>query len=234
MKNLFLTLIVLISFIVVTGCSKLKEKVEQKVSDKVEEEVKKSTEEVNKQLKQADSVMKTTGEQLDKELKKQEAIDEESIISDPLGQWASDADASSSYASDIKNKTASWSAPQMTGKPNVEKYGDNGYAWASKVQDKGLEWVELTFPKSVYASEIRVRQNYNPGAIIKIAFYDEKGNQDVVWDNTDKTEYVPNKIQWFIAKFDKTDYKTKKVRITLATNTVKGWNEIDAVQLIGN
>jgi hypothetical protein len=32
---------------------------------------------------------------------------------------------------------------------------------------------------------------------------------------------------------EKTEYKTQKVKITLATNAVAGWNEIDAVQLIG-
>jgi len=38
----------------------------------------------------------------------------------------------------------------------------------------------------------------------------------------------------FNVKFDKTDYKTKIVKITLATNSFPGWKEIDAVQLIGN
>ena len=31
----------------------------------------------------------------------------------------------------------------------------------------------------------------------------------------------------------KTAFKTQRVKITLAINTVSGWNEIDAVQLIG-
>ncbi|HEX7680273.1 MAG TPA: hypothetical protein VF713_19230 [Thermoanaerobaculia bacterium] len=34
-------------------------------------------------------------------------------------------------------------------------------------------------------------------------------------------------------KFDKTTYKTDRVKVTLATNVVPGWNEIDAVQLVG-
>ena len=63
---------------------------------------------------------------------------------------------------------------------------------------------------------------------------DEKEKNHTVWEGVDKTKYEPNKIQYFIAKFDKTDYKTKSVKITLATNAGTGWKEIDAVQLVGN
>ena len=48
-----------------------------------------------------------------------------------------------------------------------------------------------------------------------------------------KTKYEPNKIKYFIANFEKTAYKTKVTKITIATNSVPGWNEIDAVQLVG-
>ena len=36
-----------------------------------------------------------------------------------------------------------------------------------------------------------------------------------------------------MVKFPKTTFKTDRVKITLATNVVPGWNEIDAVQLVG-
>lgn len=218
--------------ITVLNCSKITDKFTEKVEEKVNEEVKKTTEEVNKQMSQADSLFKVADEELNKNQKVKEALEDEKILRNPNGQWAIDAEASSSYGSAV-GKNQSWSAEQMTGEPNVEKYGDNGKAWASKDPDKGIEWVELTFPKSVYATGLKIRQNYNPGAIIKIAFYDEKGNREIVWDDIDKTKYQLNTIHWFNASFEKTSYKTKKVRITLATNSVKGWNEIDAVQLIG-
>jgi hypothetical protein len=34
-------------------------------------------------------------------------------------------------------------------------------------------------------------------------------------------------------KFPKTAFRTDHVKVTLATNVVPGWNEIDAVQLVG-
>jgi hypothetical protein len=36
-----------------------------------------------------------------------------------------------------------------------------------------------------------------------------------------------------MVKFPKTAFKTDRVKVTLATNIVPGWNEIDAVQLVG-
>jgi hypothetical protein len=36
-----------------------------------------------------------------------------------------------------------------------------------------------------------------------------------------------------MVKFHKTTFKTDRIKVTLATNVVPGWNEIDAVQLVG-
>ena len=220
----------------VLNCSiitdKFSEKVEEKVNEKVNEEVSKTNEEINKQMKEADSLLKAADEEINKEQKLSEALDEDKILNDSKGQWASDAEASSAYGS-ASGKNQSWSPEQMIGEPDVNAYGDNGKGWATKDSDKGIEWVKLTFPKAVYAEEIRIRQNFNPGAVIKIELIDEKGKSHVVWNGTDKTKYKDKSIQYFIAKFEKTDYKTKTVKITLSTNLVKGWNEIDAVQLIG-
>ncbi len=220
----------------VLNCSriteKFSEKVEKKVNEKVDEEIKKSTEEIDKQMKEADSLLKAADEELNKEKKLTEALDEEKILKDPKGQWAIDAEASSSYGS-ASGKSQSWSPEQMIGEPNVEKYGDNGNGWASKDPDKGIEWVILTFAKAVNAEGLRVRQSYNPGAIVKVELFDENGKGYVVWNGTDKTRYKENTIQYFTAEFEKTKYKTKKVKLTLASNVVNGWNEIDAVQLLG-
>ena len=211
------------------GCSKISDKIEKKV----DEQVQKQTEEVNKQIQQADSLTKSAAEQTEKEMKVKEALDEEKILNDPNGEWASDADASSTYSTNPKNKETGWSPYKMVGKPDVDKYGDNGNAWASKSPDKGIEWVKLTFPKAVNATGIRIRQSYNPGAIIKIELTDDKGKNHTVWSGIDDTKYETGKIKYFTTNFDKTDYKTKTVKITLATNSVSGWNEIDAVQLVG-
>ena len=226
MKNTFLIIILLIAFLF-SGCGKKSENLNQKEEKNLEQSTQKSFQEQKKE----DS-LKAITQQLEKEKKVKEALEEEKILNDTNGQWAVSAEASSTY-SDHTGKEP-WSAEQMTGKPDVETYGDNGNAWTSKEADKGVEWVKLTFAKSVNANEVRIRQTENPGAIIKIELIDDKGKSHTVWEGIDKTKYEENKIQYFIAKFDKTEYKTKIVKITLATNSVPGWNEIDAVQLVGN
>ncbi len=225
MKNKNLIILVLCLLLVI-GCGKKQETIENK-EDKTLQTEKKSIEEQKKE----DS-LKSITEQLEKEKKVTEALEEQKILNDTSGQWAINAEASSTY-SDHTGKEP-WSALQLTGKPDVESYGDNGNAWTSKDADKGVEWIKLEYAKAVNAYEIRIRQTYNPGAIIMVELIDEKGKNHTVWEGVDKTSYQPDKIQYFKVKFDKTDYKTKAIKITLATNSVPGWNEIDAVQLVGN
>lgn len=171
----------------------------------------------------------------DKDQKIKDALADEKLVSDTLGQWATDAEASSTFGDEKgKDKSFPYTPAQMTGKPDVENYTDDTRAWAPKEADKGIEWVKLTYDKAVNATEVRVRQNIGPGAIIKVELIDTDGKSHTVWEGADKTQYVQDKIQYFTAKFDKTPYKTKTVKITLACNAVPGWNEIDAVQLVGD
>jgi hypothetical protein len=155
------------------------------------------------------------------------AIKQDSIKSDPDGQWAVSATASSTYG-DAKG-TASWSANQVTGLPNVDKYGDDGNAWAPKTQDGGIEWLDVKFPKPVHATEIRVRESCGSGAVIKVELFDEQGMAHTAWAGNDLT----TELNYLIVKVPKTEYKTDRVKVTLATNVIPGWNEIDAVQLVG-
>ncbi len=155
------------------------------------------------------------------------AIKQDEIKKDPNGQWAIQAAASSSY-NDAKDAEG-WSANQATGAPNVDKYGDDGAAWTSKTPDGGIEWLDLKYAKPVHATEVRVRESCGSGAVIKIEIYDELGQAHAVWQGADPT----TELNYFMVKFPKTAFKTDRVKITLATNVVPGWNEIDAVQLVG-
>jgi len=155
------------------------------------------------------------------------AIKQDEIKKDPNGQWAIQATASSSY-NDAKDAEA-WSANQATGAPNVDKFGDDGAAWTSKTPDGGIEWLDLKYAKPVHATEVRVRESCGSGAVIKVEIYDEMGQAHAVWQGADPT----TELNYFMVKFPKTTFKTDRVKITLATNVVPGWNEIDAVQLVG-
>jgi hypothetical protein len=155
------------------------------------------------------------------------AIKQDQIKNDPNGEWAIMATASSSY-NDAQGQ-APWSPNQATGAPNVDKYADDGKAWTSKTPDAGIEWLDLKYPKPVHANEIRVRESCGSGAVIKIELFDEGGLAHTVWAGNDPT----TDLNYLMVKFPKTAYKADRVKVTLATNVVPGWNEIDAVQLVG-
>ena len=159
------------------------------------------------------------------------ALNEEKIATDPKGQWASTAKATSTYG-DAKDPQ-DYSASKATGAPDVANFSDNGNAWTAKEADGGIERLEVGFARPVHASEIRIRQSFAPGAIIKVELIDTTGAGHVVYEGVDAATYDKYNF-WFRKSFDKTTYQVAGAKITLATNAVPSWNEIDAVQLIGD
>jgi hypothetical protein len=160
-------------------------------------------------------------------------VDEKKILADPLGQWASSAVASSTYAQTTQEK-AGYSAWQATGAPNVSRYSDDPAAWTSKSGDsKAPEWLEVKFAKAVYATSLRIRQSAAPGAISKLELIDADGASHEIWSGADATPYQKNTIGWLVQDIPKTSFVVTGARITLATARVWGWNQIDAVQLVG-
>jgi hypothetical protein len=147
---------------------------------------------------------------------------------DPRGQWAAQAEASSSYGE------ARWSAAQATGAPDVASYGDNDHAWASKQADAGEEWLKVTFARSVHATTVRVRQTLYPGAVAKVEVFSADGRSAIVWSGRDPTAYPRDRISWFVATFAPPLFPVQSVKLTLDSAAVYGWNEIDAVQLVGD
>lgn len=155
------------------------------------------------------------------------AMKQDQIKNDTNGQWAVSATASSTY--DDAKENERWAANQVAGAPNVEKYGDDGNAWAPKTEDAGMEWLEATFANTVNATEVRIRESCGSGTIIRIDLFDEQGVSHTVWAGVDPT----TELNYLIITSPRTTYKTNRIKITLATNVVQGWNEIDAIQLVG-
>lgn len=143
-----------------------------------------------------------------------------------LQQWAAKASASSEYGTG----TEGWSAQQATGKPDTDVGGDAQTAWASEPQDADEEWIELTYPHAVRPTRVRVHETFNPGAVVKIEAMDPAGKWRTLWSGADPTKDCPG---WLDVRFDAPDFPTKMIRLTIDSDTVKGWNEIDAVQLVG-
>jgi len=154
------------------------------------------------------------------------ALKQNDIKNDPQGQWASDATASSSW-NDATGQVR-FSPWQLTGLPNVDQEGDNPNAWTAKTADGGIEWLDLTYPKAVFATGVRIRESENAGTVVRVELYDEQGTAHAMWSGPDPTRG----LNYLEVMFPKTTFKTKRVKVTLATNVVPGDNEIDAVQLL--
>ncbi|MBI4407435.1 MAG: hypothetical protein HY565_02970 [Candidatus Kerfeldbacteria bacterium] len=146
------------------------------------------------------------------------------VESDANGQWATTATASSEYGSD------SWSAEQVTKAPNVDSYGDNGYAWAPLELNKGEETLEVTFTKAVNAVGLRILESYGAGTVTLVELKDIDGNYYTAWEGTDTT----SGLDYLQVPVTLTTYEVNGARITLDTTlSPEEWVEIDAVQLVG-
>lgn len=142
-----------------------------------------------------------------------------------IAQWATGAAASSEWGSE------SWTAQQATGAPNTEECGDYGSAWASSGADTE-EWIELTYDTPVYVTEINIYQTYNPDQVVKVELIGSTAGYHEVYrgvpEAVDECPYVLS------IPVDGADYLAAGLRITIDQSVLGlGWNEIDAVELIG-
>lgn len=143
-----------------------------------------------------------------------------------LRQWAVSAVASSQYAEE------GWSAKQATGEPNVGGCEDDVFAWAS-LYSNTVEWIELTYETAVIPYEVTVWQTYNPSQVVEITGIDEKGNEYLIWAGEPYTAYYCPYDLLITIEPDKEVY-INKLRITVDQTVMGlGWNEIDAVELVG-
>jgi hypothetical protein len=146
-------------------------------------------------------------------------VDDEGL----LHQWASSAKASSEYQQDR------WSAAQATGRPDTFEGGDAHTAWASLNSDSDEEWLELTYEVWVKPRRIRVHETFNPGAVSKIEAMDGSGKWHVLWAGKDTVLEAPGWLEVSV----KADFACRVIKVTIDNDAVAGWNEIDAVELVG-
>ncbi len=127
-----------------------------------------------------------------------------------------------------KVEAPAWSAAQAIGPPDAAA-GDDPKAWATLAADGGAEWLELRYEKAVHVARIVVHENENPGAIARIVAFDAGGGEVVVWEGTEPAREKPARLDVKPVRTARTD----RLRIELDTTRVPGWNEIDAVELVG-
>jgi hypothetical protein len=102
-------------------------------------------------------------------------------------------------------------------------------AWAPREQDGGEEWLKLDYETSVDIAEVRVRETHNPGAVSKVTAILANGSEVTIWEGVEPKSEAPVEMAFAVPN----SINAKSVKVYLDTKRVPGWNEIDAVQLIG-
>ncbi|MFV1948624.1 MAG: hypothetical protein ACC633_01685 [Anaerolineales bacterium] len=145
-----------------------------------------------------------------------------------LFQWAVGAEASSEFSN------PEWSAAQALGIPDSPGCGDYQFAWASAASDS-IDTLVLDYPVLVYPLEIVVYESFNPDQVVKVEVLDPDtgGFYTVLQKNPIQVDRsCPYELAIPVMGIN---FKTNTVRITLDQSQLGlGWNEIDAVELIGS
>ncbi len=126
------------------------------------------------------------------------------------------------------SEVPSWSADQALGPPDTEGLGDFPTAWASKLPDGGIEWLEVRFGAAIAPEGILVVESYHPGAVVKVEAAGPGRGWSSIWSGKDPSTEEANELYVGFSR----GFEVDAVRVTLDTRLVQGWNEIDAVGLV--
>ena len=122
-----------------------------------------------------------------------------------------------------------WGVGQAVGAPDTMTAGDQRTAWAPAAADGGTEWLQLGYENAVEIAQVRVRETCGAGSIAKVAAILEGGREAVIWQG--RHQAIDSIVD---APFNApAGLTTRAVKVYLDTARVPGWNEIDAVELIG-
>jgi hypothetical protein len=124
---------------------------------------------------------------------------------------------------------ASWTPRKATGAPDADPRKDDPNAWAPKQPEMGEQWLQLGYATAVHATGVRVFEINAPGAIAEVRARKPDGAWLTVWRGTANGNFAPLELT-----FPRTPFATRTIRLVLDTNRTPGWNEIDAVELLGD
>lgn len=143
-----------------------------------------------------------------------------------------ETDAAVQQALDASRNAAQaegWSAAKATGAPDATPNRDDPNAWAPREAEMGRQWLQLSFPTAMVAHGVRVFEVNATGALVEVLAKAPDGRWTTLWRGT--TEVAggsPRLLTWA-----PTGFAVRTIRLVLDTNRSAGWDEIDAVELLG-
>jgi len=79
-----------------------------------------------------------------------------------------------------------WGPEQVIGPPDTTEAGDMQTAWASQNPDGGAEWLKVDYATEVELAEVRVRETYNPGAVVRVSAVLADGSEALIWEGAEE------------------------------------------------
>jgi hypothetical protein len=92
----------------------------------------------------------------------------------------------------------------------------------------GRQWLQLTYASPTRAHGVRIFEVNSPGAVAEVLARGPDGAWATLWRGTADRGDAP-----LVLSFPLTAFPVRTIRIVLDTNRTPGWNEIDAVELLG-
>lgn len=121
-----------------------------------------------------------------------------------------------------------YSAKEALGPPSrLPTYGDCGCAWSPSAADNfSDEFIRVGFAERIHVTQIIVSENFNSGAIKAIYLYDAYNLPHLVYERK-KIEHRLGEV--FSIVIPPTDYTTNDLKLILDTQSIDGFNQIDAI-----
>lgn len=143
-----------------------------------------------------------------------------------------------------------WHASQILGNADAYPAGANLMTgWTPSTQDFGTEWIELRLSTAMYVTSVAIYEIYNPSAVQKILVTDNYVDDNTIPCSHDNCSTLTSwHVLWegqagAIGAFMANELAppvcmvpvlAEVVRIELDTASVLGWNNIDAVRILGH
>lgn len=122
-----------------------------------------------------------------------------------------------------------WDPEQAAGPPNVKQPGSNASAWTSLSADGQVEWLLCEYAEAVEVRAVVVHANAFPGAVSKVSVFNSKKDEVIAWEGEDPTPR--DKPRGISVIPIRVEFPVQKIRVTIDSPAVSGWNEIDAIGL---
>lgn len=107
----------------------------------------------------------------------------------------------------------------------------------------GQDFIDVSFAKAVYPTQIKVYQNYHPGAIVqifaretntKINPFANNTRWHLLWSGPPQITNEAKAVVLIAENFPKLQFKTDFVRLILHHSQLEYYTELDSIELYGN